>query len=132
MHWEGSCHFMLICQTGKMAKSNAAAATMFSVTSGIFTVYWSNVRVYTIIYSMSWLIHAHYLHYKLAPWAYFFHKEKCWHCYVNYHGNLWVSCFCLWAKTLKSIKFIFFNWHIRQCASFMIHLTFNPVHLSVK
>lgn len=32
---------------------DAAAATVFSVTSGIFTVYWRNVRVYTIIYSMS-------------------------------------------------------------------------------
>lgn len=38
---------------GKIAWADAAAATTFSVASGIFTVYWHNVRIYTIIYSMS-------------------------------------------------------------------------------
>lgn len=38
---------------GKIAQADAAAATTFSVASGIFIVYWRNMRIYTIIYSMS-------------------------------------------------------------------------------
>lgn len=45
------------------------------------------------------------------------------------HGR---SRFCLWAKSLESIQFIFLNWHVRQCASPITHLAFNPVHLRVK
>ena len=37
-----------------------------------------------------------------------------------------VSCFRLWAKTLESIKFRFFNWHTRQRASFMTHFGLQP------
>lgn len=46
--------------SGKIARLNAAAATMFSVTLGMFTLDWHNVRVYAIIYTMSQLMHAHY------------------------------------------------------------------------
>lgn len=46
-------------------------------------------------------------------------------------GTRGVSCFRHWAKTLESIK-LFFNQQIRQYASFMTHLAFNPVHLPVK
>lgn len=47
---------MFLCKlkmAGKIAQANAAAATMFSVTSGMFTLDWHNVRVYAIIYGMS-------------------------------------------------------------------------------
>lgn len=33
---------------------------------------------------------------------------------------------------LAFIQFVFFSWPIRQCASFMTHLAFNSVRLSVK
>lgn len=36
-------------------------------------------------------------------------------------GIYGVSCFHLWAKTLESIKFVFFSWHIKQHASFMTY-----------
>lgn len=41
-------------------------------------------------------------------------------------GFCGVSCFRLWAKTLESIKFIFFNWHIRQCTGFKTHFGLQP------
>lgn len=33
---------------------------------------------------------------------------------------------------LAFIQFVFFSWLVRQCASFMTHLAFNSVRLSVK
>lgn len=46
----------LCCQlkmTGKIPQASTAAATMFSITSGMFTLDWHNMRIYAIIYSMS-------------------------------------------------------------------------------